>query len=164
MLKVRKNKKSEKGMAMLEIIPIMAIFALIINYGIGFFGVIHSGILNSIAARNYSFETFRNRSNLDYFRDLQGSKPVRYKRVQSRYHGIVNPNGANAWQASARGIKFTDRSPADEVGGQNHLQQTITTIRPDNLVADSVPSEGVDPVWLKIRYGICLTAQCQSTR
>lgn len=156
------QQKSEKGMAMLEIIPIMAIFALIINYGLGFFGVIHSGILQSIAARNYTFETFRNRANLEYFRDIPTSATVKYKRSEARYHGIVNKNSSNDWIATSRGIRFTDRSPAEAIGNQNHNQQSITTIKNDQLVADSIVSEGVDPVWLKTKYGICLTARCQA--
>lgn len=53
----RSSINNEKGMAVLEMIPILVVFVLFINFSLGFFGAIHSGILNSIASRNYAFET-----------------------------------------------------------------------------------------------------------
>src|SRR5690606_25429703 len=63
-----KALQNEKGMAILEIIPISIICVLLLSFSFGFFGVIHTGILNSIAARNYAFETFNHRTDLSYFR------------------------------------------------------------------------------------------------
>ena len=60
---------NQKGMAVFEIVPLLVLFVLLLNFVFGFFGIIHSGILNSIAARNYAFETFRNRTSLNYIRD-----------------------------------------------------------------------------------------------
>ena len=42
----------------------MVIFVMLMSFGMGLFGVVHTAILHSIAARTYSFETFRQRTNL----------------------------------------------------------------------------------------------------
>jgi hypothetical protein len=55
----RQFKKSEKGMAIMETIPVLFLLVLVFNFSLGFFGAIHSGILNSIASYNYTLETFR---------------------------------------------------------------------------------------------------------
>ncbi len=70
--------KDEHGMAIMELIPIMVILVILINYSLGFFGAIHTGILNSMAARNYAFDTFKHRSNLVYLRDTVGGALVSY--------------------------------------------------------------------------------------
>ncbi len=57
-------------MATIEMLPMMFIFIFLFSYTLGAFGIIHTGIKNSISARAYAFETFRNRSNLVYFRDI----------------------------------------------------------------------------------------------
>ncbi len=74
MLKKRKSSllKNEKGMAMLEMIPILVVIVLFVNFSLGFWSHSH-GNFHSIAARNYVFETFRNRSNLTYFRSNDAS-------------------------------------------------------------------------------------------
>ena len=63
---ITQHLQNEKGMAALEIIPIVIIVVLLLSFSFGFFGVIHTGILNSMAARNYAFETFNHRSDLRY--------------------------------------------------------------------------------------------------
>ena len=83
-----KALRNQKGTAMVEVVPLLVIFVLLINFSLGFFGVIHAGILNSIAARNYAFETFRNRAVLNYLRDIADSDDVTYRREGFRFHGI----------------------------------------------------------------------------
>ena len=59
--------KNEKGMAALEIVGIFSVIMILFNFSLGFFGVIQTGILKNMAARNYAMETYRFRSNLDFF-------------------------------------------------------------------------------------------------
>ena len=56
---INQHLKNDHGMAVLEMIPIMIIVVLLLSFSFGFFGLIHTGILNSIGARNYAFETFK---------------------------------------------------------------------------------------------------------
>lgn len=108
-----KFKKSEKGMAVLEAIPVLFMMVLVFNFSLGFFGAIHSGILNSIASYNYTLETFRFRSNLVYFRP--GGNTTNYMKSQNRVHGTVQDGTAASadnkvedkkWPATLRGITF----------------------------------------------------------
>lgn len=140
--------KNQKGMATLESVVLLIIFAVIVAYGVGFFGVIHTGIKNSIAARTLAFEIFRNRSNLSYRRDNTGETD-HYKSKGYRYHMIVQektPTG-RTW-ATDRKIAFV---------------RTETDARSSNITA-TLPADielsEADPVHIKTRYGICLNATC----
>ena len=84
---LRQFKKSEKGMALVETIPVLFMLVLVFNFSLGFFGAIHSGILNSIGSYNYALETFRYRSNLMYFRP--GADTANYKLSKNRVHGVT---------------------------------------------------------------------------
>lgn len=147
---------------MVEIIPILAVFILILNFAIGFFGVIHSGILNSISARNYAFETFRNRSNLAYLRDTIASEDqFTYTKSQIRFH--VTPKEGqtqeNTFQATRRPIKFTEvRGVAEATGPSSHTKNNL--ILEGERASEKVDDVGVNPAWIKTTYGICLQASC----
>ena len=161
-----KNRlKNHQGMAMLEILPLLVIFVLMVNFAIGFFGVIHSGILNSIAARNYAFETFRNRSNLNYFRDSTDSEVFSYAARGVRFHGIQKENAqmglATDWVATTRPIKFTDvKSGVDEVMGSSDHNKLKAVSDKGQISENDFLNEGVNPVWVRIVYGICLDSKC----
>ncbi len=158
--------KSERGIAVFELIPVLVIVALFLNFIFGFFGVIHTGILNSIASRNYTFETFRHRSNVAFFRDLEdgyNSGPkTRYHETQIRYHGTTGeqrPKGALSWIATVRDIAFIKDQAGldDDLGSRGEHQSTLANIRPDQRIEDS---EGFSPVWIQPTYGICINFEC----
>jgi hypothetical protein len=168
---------NERGNAIFETLPIMIVMILFVNFSLGFFGAIHSGILGSIAARNYAFETFRHRSNLVYFRNTpiadtkhvctpgqgNGTDPtcMEFSSMQNRVHGSVSETaktGGNTWIATTRLIDFMnfEHRAADQTGTKNdHVSGTKS-------VADGVrfTGNGVNPIWVKISYGICLSAGC----
>lgn len=191
--KTNKNKfkKSEKGMAVLEAIPVLFMMVLVFNFSLGFFGAIHSGILNSIASYNYTLETFRFRSNLIYFRP--GGDTTNYLKSHSRVHGTVQDGTAASadnkiedkkWPATLRGITFnydsenqarnlatiqdgkglktvTNESGVDRLFKLAPTQGNIWYVK-----AKSVPQAGEQPVqtarvWIKTVYGICLNAECK---
>ncbi len=163
MLKIKRKSplKNQKGMAALEMIPIIVVVVLFMNFALGFFGVIHTGILNSIAARNYAFETFRHRSNLVYFRNGIGDdKETQYSDLGMRIHGIISENasGAKNMVASSRRIDFFDFSPrAAEASGAGTEHNTTSWEVETNKRFEKT---GVNPVWVKTQYGICLNATC----
>lgn len=142
---------------MIETLPILVIFIMLIGYGLGFFGVVHSSILNSIAARNYAFETFRNRTNLEYFRDRPGSSEDLYSNVGNRTHGInaENTQGAQGVFATTRNLAIgreVDRSAASQEDHNNRVFNIEYRNRQGSVE--------VSPVWIMVGYGICIDAKC----
>lgn len=164
-------------MAVLEAIPVLTLMVIVLNFSIGFFGAVHSGILNSIGAYNYAFETFRYRSDLMYFRPGVDNK--NYKRAMNRIHGVVkdgteeSPNEAKgSWPATVREVMVNyqknsaSRSIAEaenndaerNYGGRggNRNVWTVTSL--------FVPQEGstiqTPRIWVKTVYGICINADC----
>lgn len=156
-----KNKiKEEDGVAIFEMIPITLIFILLINFSIGFFGAIHTGILNSMAARNYTMETFRHRADLVYFRNVNsGDKDIHYQKQEVRFHGITSENNKeNRWIASTRNIAFFKGGDFVEEN-QNSKEHSAAEM---NKIKDEVryTQAGVNPIWVKTAYGICLNSNC----
>lgn len=178
MLAVRPRRK-EKGSASVEMVPILLLFAMLINFTLGFFGVIHSGILSNIAARNYAFETFRNRSRLTFLRDQLGDGRAvsdeinsNYAKVGYRFHGIISEDnkGRQDWIATKRAIRFTDATNGqDETQGDKGDHTTLVrNIQSVGKVSDTFTGEkatddknGVNPVWIQTIYGICLFSTCK---
>ena len=171
---------NQKGISSVEMIPILLLFALMFNFSLGFFGVVHSGILNSIAARNYTFETFRNRPNLTYLRDIASSgtslgaevQESRYTKNNYRFHGIIaEGHGSNDsdWIVTRRPIKFTETNAGMTMIGQanDHSQLVRQITDPGKVSAvftGKTPDEGrsgVSPVWIQTLYGICLNSTCK---
>lgn len=152
---------NQKGMAVLESVIIMFIFIVLARYSLGFFGVTHTAIVQNIASRNYSFEIFRHRTNLWYFRDNSTQDPplLRYHRYGNRLHGTNNEvkirgNSTDQYPTERRVAMFVEEEPAgrsasDHANAISDLQNGVrnTTI-------------SLDPVWIKTQYGICLTVQC----
>jgi hypothetical protein len=148
--------KDEKGMAMFEAIPLIIMFVTLICFAFGFFGVIHTAALHSIAARTYAFETFRNRTNVYVFReDGSGlSKPRHFTKKGWRYHAVQHETDPrDRFVATTRPISF-GRALATE--GNSEL------VHNDSVFNLQVRNESVNanPVWVMVGYGICLTATC----
>lgn len=160
MLKAR-ALRNQKGMAVMEIIPVVVIVMLFLNYSLGFFGAIHTGILNSISARNYAFETFSHRANLVYFRDDQGFTSVSYEKLNFRSHATISDKvGADTakYVATERRIDFMNNKD-DEGTADTHNKEvyTIQAGKPNNA------GTGVNPIWVMPQYGICLNSTCTQT-
>lgn len=183
----RKTKKSEKGMAFLEAVPVLIMLTLIFNFSLGFFGAVHSGILNSIASYNYSLETFRFKSDLMYFRPGGGN--THYALANNRVHGTTmdgsevqtGKEDKNRWPATQRGITFNynrndarknlslvqdgagKMAVADNVGDHEWISQgTDTNVWKANSRYNPEAGDAVQTprIWIKTVYGICLTAEC----
>jgi len=166
----QKKFRYQQGIATIELVPVLLAFVVLFNFTLGFFGVIHSGILNSIAARNYAFETFRNRSNLNRFRDdtQNAFSDIAHNKDGFRYHSIISEgapavsSGEPTWYVTSRAIKFTDQNQgiADDSESQDHSR--VRQIRDPGKAKDVYDqAEGIRSVWVKTAYGICLNHSCQ---
>ncbi|UYL10444.1 hypothetical protein B9G69_007605 [Bdellovibrio sp. SKB1291214] len=164
-----KSKKSllnnEDGTAMIEVLPVIFVIITFLTFSLGFFGAIHSGILNSIAARNYAFETFRHRSNLVYFRsngDVSTAQ-LAYNEMGLRIHGVNSEDspksGDPKWYSSTRPINImilASQKEVDQSGSKSEHNQQVPFIKDE----ERNERVGVNPIWIKSQYGICLNAAC----
>ena len=175
MLKTKRRPSrinNEKGMAVMELIPTLFVYMLLINFSLGFFGAIHAGILHSIAARNYAFETMRHRSHLVFHRAYDPTN--NFSILGYRYGGIIFDNAALgdvAWIAPVRpiafaagfggvdaenGVDLSERGPANEPNAVTLHNQSVRNLN------ESVRNEniGVSQIWIKSLYGICINSRC----
>lgn len=180
-LRKRRFKDSEKGMATVESIPMLFLLVVILSFSLGFFGSIHSGILNSIGSYNYTLETFRFRSDLMYMRPGADPKKYNYKLSNNRVHGTLaegEESGQQAsedWVATQRSISYafspereeeevrertrtlaseTNRKYGDR-GASNNIWTVISTYVPKSNSDIRTPR-----IWIKTVYGICINADC----
>ncbi len=156
--------QDESGLATIEALPLLFLFLLVLSFGFGSFGIIHSGILNSIAARNYAFETFRSRSTLTYFRD-NSPRLIVLKAAGTRIHAIQselrNDNSDGSFEATERNISMgITTAPLN-----NRNQSEVHLNRAPSTIEDGVRNETIslNPVWLMTQYGICLNSRCGDT-
>jgi hypothetical protein len=156
-------KIQNRGNAVLEVLPVIILLMVLLRYSFGFFGVIHTGTLNSISARNYAFETFRHRTMLNYFRAKRANTFEIDLLKNNRYHSTVSEKRITTsppqqW-ATTRSIMFPPVEVDNEKGGSQsyHNVKIMNDIRPGQRYDKD---EGVDPVWIRTRYGICLNAGC----
>jgi hypothetical protein len=157
MLKSFSSRKNQNGMAIMELIPIMIIVVILVNYSLGFFGAIHTGILNSMAARNYTFQTFNHRSDLTYFRDTTNSVSAHFAKYGIRMHATVSDKTMgreDSFFATGRRIDFLEKNEV-EGSGDLHNNKIYGAIDGQRYT-----SEGVNPIWVRPQYGICLNSEC----
>jgi hypothetical protein len=173
----RQFKKTEKGMAFVEAIPVLFMVVVVFNFSLGFFGAIHSGILNSIASYNYTMETFRFRSNLMYFRP--GGGLSNYSKSMARVHGVTADGVKNddtskkTWPVTVRDIAFNKAMTKVEPlsGGADGVDHSIkrtptstsTWFINSDYQADGTNSVKSPEIWIRTVYGICLNADCKVT-
>lgn len=153
----------------METIPLLVIFIILLAYSFGSFGIIHTGILNSIAARTYAFETFRGRANVTYFRDnVRGAAaPVtlHFARKGNRIHGIRQEIRPGDPAANAEEFRATERPLRVGLGGiPTDASRSTASIHNERVFTDvneQIQTQiGVSPAWVMTQYGLCLNAQC----
>ncbi len=149
----------------METIPLLVIFVILLAYSFGSFGIIHTGILNSIAARTYAFETFRGRSNVTYFRDNirpgEGYEALHFLRKGNRVHGIKQENPTS----NAEDFRATERPLRIGLGNiPGDVSRTTASVHNERIytdVGEQLQTQvGVSPAWVMTQYGICLNATC----
>ena len=142
---LKRAEKNEEGFAMLEVTVFLFAFAVMTAYTIDFFSIIHTGIVQNIAARTYLFETLEHRSEIAHLRypDDDPSKATvavnDFTNAHYRFHAVNSEEqGDDTTQITASGRGLA-------------------------LVYADEPDRGTDKtsvVWLKTGYGICVDAQC----
>lgn len=161
---LKKPLDNERGMATIETIPLILVFVFMMAYEIGMFGVIHTGIMNSISARTYAFETFRNRSNLVYFRDIQ-PPANHYREVGNRTHAVRSEADLQTDTmgiATERPIRVGIPMEIDSASRNNqavHNEKVFDQKLVGNQQRNTTVS--VNPVWLQVQYGICMNSRCE---
>lgn len=163
---ITQHLQNQKGMAALEMIPITIIVVLLLSFSFGFFGVIHTGILNSMAARNYAFETFNHRTDLSYRRS-NGEMPNiledYFYKSGFRIHSITSdkrPKNADTLIATTREIAFGwDIGKPEVISNPGFHNEAVLQIKDDGTRYTA--TAGSNPVWVQTSYGICLTRKCE---
>lgn len=150
---------NERGLAMVETVPLLVLFVVLMSFGMGFFGVVHTATLHSIAARTYSFETFRQRTNLYYYREdgsgEQASKSINFTKKGWRYHAVQHETDArDKFVATTRPIALGRAIASEDTSETTHNKTIISELLPRN------ERVSVNPVWVMVGYGICLNAKC----
>ncbi len=167
-----KKLNRDSGMATIEVLPLLIIFIMLFSYGVGLFGFIHTGILQSIAARNYAFELIRNRNNVTYFAggvetSRSGAAGAEFSSIGFRLFSIKSSeiaSGNTRFIPETRPIAFGPEFAKEAVkrhiengeiasSAQDHLQKV-------NDIGARNRRIGVSPGWVMVSYGICLDAEC----
>jgi hypothetical protein len=163
MLNMNTHIKSNKGMAMIEVLPLLMIFVFLLGFGIGFFEFVHTAIMNSMSARTYAFETFDNRSDVTLFRDVKSDHYTSFTKVGNRFHSTqselhLNETG-NGLYATSREILAFRRDDRDRVLANVTVEDHNTKIYE---IGARNRKGGVEasPAWVMVGYGICVNAQC----
>lgn len=152
--------QNNRGMAIFEMIPILVILILLLNFALGFFGAIHSGIQQSITARNYAFETFRHRADLNYFNPLS-TDVFSYDQIKVRFHATTSAksNPGTRFLAASRPIDRFQAHQAVDAGTDSQQDHAVKVQEiPESRRNEQVE---VNPIWVKTGYGICLNAACE---
>ncbi len=156
----KKNKlNNERGNAMIETLPLIIIFVVLLSFGLGFFGIVHTAILNSIGSRAYAFETFSFRSDTKLFRDRKAAnnKFTHHTYRGSRFHTINTDKaadfGTDTQYATTRNLAFGRRIPAGNASEADHNTK-IYDISGRNRNVE------VSPAWIMVGYGLCIDARC----
>jgi len=146
--------KNTDGLASIEAMALLIVFAVLIGYGIGYFGAVHTAILNSIASRTYAFETYDNRMDVTYFRSNRGNdtEPSHYGNMGFRAHGVAtefaDPQDPQ-WLVSERSIS---------IGRPSERTRARTSQTDDRITGAERGS--ASPIWVKTVYGICINFEC----
>lgn len=165
--KIMSRLQHEEGMAMIEALPILVIFVVLLGFGLGLFGVVHTAILNSIGARTYAIETLSNRADVTMFRDRKSNGFTHFDRIGNRFHVIDSDKVVDQLQQSSEAPQYaTDRNIAFGLRTTLALTaegtQTDHNINVDNIVGRNRKNSGVSvsPAWVMVGYGICVNARC----
>ena len=159
-------------MAMLEALPIIWVMFVLMGATLGSWGIAHTAVLNSIAARNYTFFLFNNRSDLSYLRDFGRSDysslsldevNIHYYREDEsdgrgkRFSFISSEESSTAeFTATLRRVDFRKLTYDDRSEFLREPEHTN--------IKDEIPSRNINrkvgPAWIMVGYGICLSAKC----
>ena len=163
---VVRSVQNEKGLATIELTGFLILFVSMLGFLLGFWGVFHSGVLNSIGARAYAYETFRNKTHLQYFRTENSENPPieHYGNVGSRFHRAVN-NPIRSSSVLTDDFYAPERKLSLNPYFYEKEESQISLFREEDIYKDikskrRYSTQGLNPVWIKVTYGICLDHRC----
>ena len=143
----QKAAVSNKGIAYVEMLPLIILFVMLFGLTFGLWTSIHNGTLRSIAARHYAFEVLNNRTHFVYHRDTsEGSSQQYYKK--NAYRVFLN-------------VKHQTASNPENIPESNPLSlfdQGILKTKPSDTANSKFPQS--NPIYLKMGYGICIDSKC----
>jgi len=141
--------KNQRGIAYVEMLPLLVLFVLMFGLSFGLWTSIHRATLKSIAARHYSFEVLNNRTHYIYHKDTREASSSRdyYAKNGMRFFANV------AYQES--------ESPELQRETKNNslslFDDGITQIHsPKASNSSDFPDEQTNPIKAEIGYGICI--------
>ena len=175
----------QRGIAMVEILPLLVMFITFFGLFLGLWGAVHSGTLQSVSARHYAFEVINNRAHPEYHRDWEGIAASGEGKMfgspqeaeQGTYHGSTGmrffavvaqqPSDPKSI-AENRGLNFftdMDRRHDEDPGGilsSSQAESKYRGAREDFLKETELfePTPTINPIWLMTGYGICLNSNC----
>ena len=177
-----KSLKNKKGLAVLEVLVLTWVMFILLGATLGSWGLVHTGILNSIAARNYSFFSFNNRADLAYLRDFVIREndyvlPFYYEPFGSRFAVIVSEKldptpSRQKITATLRKVDFMKgrsltRDDDDDSGkileASGHKQISKWARGDGNFFngeGGKATKKAAPVAWIMVGYGICLTEKC----
>jgi hypothetical protein len=148
------HRKSQKGFALIEAVAFLMAFVILLVFTVDTFTAIHTGIVNSIGARTYAFQTFSHRADLRVFRESLNPDPGQkldpgadYSKLHERFHATVS-----------------EVAPPDEAFGYmsgRRLTQVREVVR--DMPESRNPFSGknkTSSIQIKTGYGICVDAKC----
>ena len=139
--------QNQRGVAMVEMLFLLAIFVTLFGMAFGFWTAIHRGTLQSIGARHYAFEVINNRTHFIYHRDTKkpvGNDKAYYRKNGSRFFAIVE--------------KQSILSPK-----LKPVKRDLSLFNKDSMSIDPVDwrdGDRANPIRLKVGYGICIDCEC----
>lgn len=155
----KKSRDNEKGMSLIEILPLVIVITTLFSFLLGAWGIGHKNTLSSIAARTYAFDTLNNRANVMYFTDVRGSFKNSYESTESRFHGVGY--GSPDFSAPVAPIRY--------VAGVAIPQSGPTSLHVNSIWGDNQYQRGAEitrnmgnlnHVWVTVGHGICINATC----
>ena len=155
---------------MIEILPLLVMFIVFFSLLLGFFGIVHSGTLSSIAGRHYAFEVINQRTHLEVHRDYRGLQPSSDSEIyypNLRAFAVVSFQEGEDTQpiVSNRGLNFfydIDRKN-EENPGKGLLEpskNSFSAPRRSDQPGHRSHVSPRNPVWIMTTYGICIKADC----
>ena len=148
----RVEKNSESGFALMESVVFMMAFVILAAYCIDFFSIIHTGIVNSTAARTYLFETLQHRTTISWMRqadDGGNDQKNNFTNRHFRFHATADE----------------DQPDKDDQG--THASGRVLTLAARSGTKPSMSNPKLDSqnnqtttINIKTGYGICLDSNC----
>ncbi|MCB0390201.1 MAG: hypothetical protein KDD58_02865 [Bdellovibrionales bacterium] len=156
-MKAKKIITNSKGMATFEAVPLIVLFVMLVGYALGLWGVVHKATLSSIGARQYAFDTLRNRANYMYFVDYGGNANLHHKNYGYRYHAITDPG--ERFNAPNTPITVGKKPKSENLHKLNVDSQELHNVGIFDLQKRNQKVE-FSHAWIMTGYGICINAEC----